>query len=140
MKLKLLLLLIVSVAAVAEITSGGIVLGSRNSLSGANFIPVTYQRNSAGVVGTLLTNLTAYGQSPRTHLMVLNRTDCLLSIVPAISENGLPVIPSQSTVNKLYIVSGAAGAWDNISLFTNLFVKSEDSGSCTSGSVESSAW
>lgn len=119
---------------------GAIPLGSTIPLTGSQYIPTTYQRNSSGVKGLLLSNVQGKGTSPRLHLMVINQTSCLLSVVPAINENGASVIPTTPSFNALYVVSSGIGTWDQISLFDNLFVRSEGGSSCAAGSVQTSAW
>ena len=136
--MKKLLLLIAGFSIVAA--ANGIPKGVNHSLILGRFFPNAPQANGGSAIGMLMANVQSKGASPRTHLMVINQTACLLSIIPALTENGAPVVPAPTTDAKLYSVASQIGTWDEVSMFDNLFIMAEGGTSCVAGSVQASAW
>lgn len=98
-------------------------------------ITVNYQAACDSNTGICLTGNTTTGKYFQ-HLDVTNQTDALLSIAMT-STSGAP---SSSTTQKKYAVSGGGGAWDDIAVFNNIYIRSEGASLATSGFITVSIW
>lgn len=100
--------------------------------SGASNIPNYY---TPSLTGSLVkTGLANQGYS---HLMVLNNTAAMLSLISSESSS---TAPANDTAQKMYVSASGTGTWDDISVFDNLYMQSESGASITSGTVQIMVW
>ena len=123
-RLICLLLLVLSVTSFARLRSVKI------TASGGSPIPTSYDISDSQSAAVVC--------EAARHLMVLNETSARIAMMAIVSTSS----PSDTSKDQLYVIGGAAAAWDFLPIATGatVFLRSDSGAAITTGTVEIMCW